>query len=194
MDSPVLVLLIVLTIEVLTIGCGANVSESGAGGAAAPASGAAPSVADTGIPRKNACEFVNRGEVEAIVGKSVTLLHNVESDTETACELSDAANSKTTLVVVTVVWKGGKAEADAERAALGMAKSLMNEKDVDIEALTSSGGVAGLADAAYYSNVMPSWLLKGDVLIKVIAPTSPGDQTRRVFLSVAKTALAKLKE
>jgi hypothetical protein len=135
---------------------------------------------------------VNRGEVEAILGKPVTPLHNIESETETACELSDAADSNVALVTVTVVWTGGKAEADAEKAAVGMAKSLMNEKDVDIEALTGSGGLAGLADAAYYSDVMPSWLLKGDVLIKVISPTSPGEQTRRVFLSVARTALAKL--
>ncbi|MCC7010005.1 MAG: hypothetical protein IT184_14455 [Acidobacteria bacterium] len=135
---------------------------------------------------------MNRAEVEAIIGKAVTLLHDIQSDTETACELSDAANSKVTLVVVTVVWTGGKAEADAEKAAVAMGRSLMNEKDVDIEALTGSGAAAGLADAAYYSDVMPSWLLKGDVLIKVIAPTSPGEQTKRIYLSVAKMALARL--
>jgi hypothetical protein len=90
------------------------------------------------------------------------------------------------------VWTGGKAQAEAEKAGLAMAKSMLNEKDVDIEALTGSGSVAGLADGAYYSNLMPSWVLKGDVLIKVISPTSGYEQTKRVFLSVAKTALSKL--
>lgn len=172
-------------------GCGGNSSSRDAG-TSAGAGTATAATPGSETARRNACDFVNRAEVEAIIGKAVTLLHDIQSDTETACELSDAANSKVTLVVVTVVWTGGKAEADAEKAAVAMGRSLMNEKDVDIEALTGSGAAAGLADAAYYSDVMPSWLLKGDVLIKVIAPTSPGEQTKRIYLSVAKMALARL--
>jgi hypothetical protein len=179
---------------VLAAGCGGG-SGGGApaGAASAPASGTpTASAGGAGSARKNACDFVDRGQMEAILGTPVTLLHDIQADDETACEVNDAKDSKVPLVTVTVLWKGGKDQADAEKAGLALAKSLMNEKDADIEALTGSGGVAGIADAAYYSDVMPSWLLKGDVLIKVIAPTSPGAQTKRVFLSVAKTAVSKL--
>jgi hypothetical protein len=52
--------------------------------------------------------------------------------------------------------------------------------------------VTGLGDKAYYSDVMPSWVLKGDVLVQVISPQWPREKTMRAFQSVAKSALPKL--
>jgi hypothetical protein len=135
---------------------------------------------------------VDRAGIEAIAGRPVTLLHDREAEDQTTCEVRDAAATETVLVSVTAYWSGGRERAQSEKAAMGMAKSLMNEPDVDIEALTGSGEAAGLADDAYYSNVMPSWLLKGDVMVAVISPTFNYEQTKRVFLSVAKRALATL--
>jgi hypothetical protein len=39
---------------------------------------------------------------------------------------------------------------------------------------------------------MPSWMLKGDVLVQVISPRWPHDQTLRTFQAVAKSALPRL--
>jgi hypothetical protein len=75
---------------------------------------------------------------------------------------------------------------------LSMAKQMLNDEDVDIEELTGSGKVRGLADKAFYSNLMPSWVLKGDVMIEVISPMFSGEKTKKVFLAVTKTALSRL--
>ena len=75
---------------------------------------------------------------------------------------------------------------------MGLAKKLLNTPDVDIAELTGSGSVKGLADQAFYSDVMPSWVLKGDVLVEVISPVWPHDKTSRTFMSVAKSALPNL--
>jgi hypothetical protein len=164
--------------------CGERATGGGDAGepASAPASAAA----------RNTCGLVNLEEIAAIAGTTLTALHDVQSDTETACELRGETGTDVPLVTVSVLWAGGKAQAEAERAGMAMAKGLLNEPGVDIEELTGSGTEPGLADAAYYSNLMPSWVLKGDVLIQVISPTFEADRTRRTFLAVAKTAVARL--
>jgi hypothetical protein len=169
---------------------------SGCGGASDGTTGSAgasgPAAEQSSGQSRNACGLVDRAELEAIAGRPVTVLHDVEADDQTTCEIRDAAETETVLVYVTVQWTGGKELAEAEQAAMGLAKSLLNEPDVDIEALTGSGDVPGLADQAYYSDVMPSWVLEDDVMIKVISPRFGHDQTKSTFLSVAKTALSRL--
>jgi hypothetical protein len=39
---------------------------------------------------------------------------------------------------------------------------------------------------------MPSWVLKGDVMIEVISPRFGREQTKKIFLAVTKTALSRL--
>jgi hypothetical protein len=75
---------------------------------------------------------------------------------------------------------------------MGLAKQLLNEDDVDIEELTGSGNVAGLADGAFYSDLMPSWVLKDDVMIEVLSPAFNHEKTHGVFMAVAKKALSRL--
>jgi len=173
---------------VLSAGCGGGAPEPEGGSQASPA--ATAPAASSGAPR-NACTLVDRAELEAIAVQQLDMLNNIESDDETVCELSNPSDH-TVLVYVTVHWRGGKELARVNSAATGIARQMLNENDVDIEKLTGSGDVPGLADKAYYSNVMPSWVLKGDVLIEVISPRFGGDQTKAVFLAVAKTALSRL--
>ncbi len=151
--------------------------------------GAAPAAAQA--PKKNACALLDREQIEGIAGQKLDMLHNIESDDHTVCELS-AAGTNTMLISVTVYWRGGKELARTNEAAMSLAKHMMNDDEVDIEALTGSGKAPGLADKAYYSDLMPSWLLKGDVLIEILSPRFGHDQTKGVFLSVAKSALPRL--
>jgi hypothetical protein len=156
-----------------------------------PAAGPAHSAVSS-RPAQNACALVAREELEAIAGEKLELLHNIEDETETVCELK-SATSKMTLIFVKVHWQGGKELARIDQAATGMAKQVVkNEENADIEALTGSGKMRGLADKAYYSNLMPSWFVKGDVMVEVISPTFGRDKTKAVFLSVAKSALSRL--
>jgi hypothetical protein len=154
----------------------------------AGASAGAPASASAA---RDACALIDLEEIGAIAGSPLTGTHVVDSPSESSCELRNTAGGEP-LIYVTVQWTGGKAQAEAQGAGMAMAKDLLNEPGIDIEELTGSGTEPGLADAAYYSNLMPSWVLKGDVLIEVMSPMFESDRTRRTFLAVAKTAISRL--
>jgi hypothetical protein len=173
----------------LLLACSGPAADAGssAKAGASPVAASVPQKAGT----QNACALVNREEIERIAGTKITMLHNIEDTDETTCELHDAA-AKQVLVYVKVLWKGGKEQAQAEQAGMSMARQALTTPDVDIAELTGSGKVKGLADKAFYSDVMPSWVLKGDVLVQVISPLWPHDKTLAAFNAVAKSALPKL--
>jgi hypothetical protein len=172
----------------LLLACGGPPDASGVG---APAAAAAKASEARQAQKQNACALVNREEIERIAGKKILMLHNIEDTDQTTCELYDDA-TKQALVYVKVYWKGGKEMVRAEQAAMSMAKQMLNSPDTDIAELTGSGTVKGLADEAFYSDVMPSWVLKGDVLVQVISPLWGHDQTLKTFNTVAKSALPRL--
>ena len=165
--------------------CGGSPKEAG-GETPAPAS---TSAADA--KKQNACEFVDRAAIEAMAGKSLTMLHEIQDTDQTACELSDPDN-QIVVFSVTVHWKGGKELARIEQAAMSMARQMLNDEDTDILEVTGSEKVRGLADKAFYSDVMPSWALKGDVMIQIIAPVFNHEKTKKAFLLTAKKALSQL--
>jgi hypothetical protein len=167
----------------LAAGCG--------GGAPDGAGDAAPSGQTAAVRQRDACALIDVAEIGVIAGATLTAEHTVDSPTQSSCELRDAASSNA-MVSVTVLWEGGKAAADAERAGMAIARQLLNEPGVDIEELTGSGTEPGLADDAYYSNLLPSWALKGDVKIQVLSPMFNAERTRRTFIAVTKTALSRL--
>jgi len=93
---------------------------------------------------------------------------------------------------VTVHWTGGNELARVNQASMSLAKQMMNDRDTNIEEVTGSEKVRGLADKAFYSDVMASWVLKGDVLIEILSPQFSPDKTKAVFLAVSRKALSRL--
>jgi hypothetical protein len=75
--------------------------------------------------------------------------------------------------VLTVYWKGGKNQWNASTAALKAGdRMLAGSEGVGIDSLAKAGvvkagPVQGLGDAAYFSDVLPSLVLKGDVLLEL---------------------------
>src|SRR5262249_8252300 len=132
--------------------------------------------------KKNACAFVPLSLIEGFVKYKLSLFHDIQEENMSVCEViatrpkspdagmtgqsvSGSSNldaDSVTLVTVKVYWAGGKEVARMNQAEMSMAKQMMNDKDVNIEELTGSGKVRGLADKAFYSDVLPSWFLKGD--------------------------------
>jgi hypothetical protein len=167
--------------------CGRAGGDQGRPADAPPAAASAA----TSAAKRNACALFDKADLETIAGRPLELLHDIEADDHTTCEVR-AAGESPVLVYVKVSWTGGKEAASINRMATGMAKGLLNDKDTDIEALTGSGEVKGLADQAYYSDLMPSWALKGDVMIEILSPQFGHDQTRAVFLAVIRKALTRL--
>lgn len=169
-------------------GCSQGTGETTPGQKTPPASEAA--VPSPGA-RKNACALFDRADIEAIAGQKLEMLHDIQAENRTVCELRVPGNL-TVQVSVTVHWAGGKELARINQAAMSMAKPLMNDRHTDIEELTGSEKVRGLADKAFYSDVMASWVLKYDVLIEILSPQFSPDKTKAVFLAVSRKALSRL--
>ncbi len=140
--------------------------------------------------RRNACALVDRDEVARLVGQPVAMLHDVEDESQTTCEIS-YASGPVVVIYVEVHWAGGRDLARAEKAGYQLAvKAMRSAGGADIARLTGAEGVK--AEDAFYSDVMPSWVLKGDVLIKIISPRFDHDLTSKVFYTLAPAALARL--
>ena len=140
----------------------------------------------------NACALFDRQDLEQITGTPLDALHDIVETYESTCELSVKGKPKPLVAVLTVYWKGGRQKAEAEQAGLGLARKALNDAEVDIEELTGSGSLKGLADEAYFSNVLPAWILKDDVFMSFIMPTSNREQTLAGFRAVSKKALERL--
>jgi hypothetical protein len=75
--------------------------------------------------------------------------------------------------ILTVYWKGGKNQWNASTAALKAGdNTLAGAEGVGIDSLAKAGvvkagPVQGLGDAAYFSDLLPSLVLKGDVLLEL---------------------------
>lgn len=190
--------LAVLAAIALSGSCGGSKPQPAAQAAreavASPVSAQSPAPARataSAAKKRNACAFVPLPLVEQIATEKLLMSHDIKEEDMTVCEVS-STKSKNTLVTVTVYWVGGKEVARTNQAAMSMAKQMLNEDDVDIEELTGSGKVRGLADKAFYSDVMPSWFLKGDVLVEVISPLFRHGQRKSVFTAIAKQAISEL--
>jgi len=171
-------------------GCGRSAPADSSSEKPAPA-GKPPAPSVSSAARKKACDLVDRAQIEVIAGRKLDMLHDIQEEDLTVCELREPG-SPTALVTVTVHWTGGKELARANQAAMSMARQMLNDDDVNIAEITGSEKVRGLADKAYYSDLMPSWVLKNDVLIEVISPLFAHEQTKAVFVSVSKSALSRL--
>jgi hypothetical protein len=147
--------------------------------------------AEAPTKKKNACAFVPRSLVDGIAKEELFLFHVIEEENMSVCEVS-SPKTKNTFVTVKVWWAGGKEVARTNQASMSLAKQMMNDKETDIEELTGSSKVRGLADKAYYSNLMPSWFLKGDVLVEVVSPLFRDEEKKTVFMAIAKQALPLL--
>ena len=64
--------------------------------------------------RKNACALFDRADIEAIAGQKLEMLHDIQAENRTVCELRVPGNL-TVQVSVTVHWTGGKELARINR-------------------------------------------------------------------------------
>ena len=167
-----------IAITLATLGCGATPPESSGVGVAATAQSKPPA-------KRNACQLVDRDEMERLAKGKVTLLHNIEAAEQTNCEIYLEGKSDRAVIVLEVHWSGGKALARTEKKpAAGSASDRVSE----FASLTAPGGGA---DTAAYSDTM-AYVLKGDVLIKFTMPGLGPEEMRTNFVPLARKALSRL--
>jgi hypothetical protein len=140
------------------------------------------------------CRLLKPDEVKALLGPTIVLANVIEEGPErSVCQYEDA---KSPVFILTVYWKGGKNQWNASTAALKAAdKMLAGSEGVGIDSLAKAGvvkagPVQGLGDAAYFSDVLPSLVLKGDILLELNMALlkNPGS----MFRPLVETLLARI--
>jgi hypothetical protein len=155
----------------------------------APADTAAAGAPSAG--RGNACQLLDKADMERLHGAPVTMLHNIEAEDRTTCEVYDAATNQA-FFYLEATWKGGREAAGTDGTARGVAAGVLGDRGVNLEPLTGTAAAKGPADNAYFSDVAASWVLKGDVLLRFRMAALTHEQRAENFVPLARKALERL--
>lgn len=173
-------MILALTLSGEGCGQGASGGEAGSPGAEAAAG-----------QDRNACHLLTHEDVSALVGVPIVMADQTEAgDTWSTCEWQ--TGDGTTAVSLTAYWSGGKEQWETWRTAQGLGNRAMQRAEgVAIDSVVSQGLVPGIGDAAYFSELLPSLVLKDDVLFEVNLALVPSAQTK--FAGLAGKLLSKVK-
>ena len=154
----------ILLILALVAACGGGTGQdtSATSGTAPPV----PSAAQDGKDQ-NACRLLTHDEVSELVGETIVMSDQTDAgETWSTCQWENERGLP--LFSLTVYWTNGKEQWDAWRAAHGLGQQAMKQAEgVGPDDVVKQGPVAGIGDAAYFSPILPSLVLKGDVLVEM---------------------------
>lgn len=144
---------------------------------------------------RHICRLLNAEEVKTLIGPGVTLANVTEDEPErSTCQYEDKDGAP--FFILTVYWKGGKNQWNASSAGRAMGdKMLAGAEGAGIDSLAKAGmvkagPVPGLGDAAYFSDLLPSQVLKGDVLLELNMNLLKDPATK--FRPLAEKLLARI--
>jgi hypothetical protein len=160
-----------------------KVSDGSVAAADQPASGKR-----TGANR-NACDLLTIEEVSAAAGEPVIAKEIHRETGRSDCQW----DGKDGLIRMSVVgyWTGGKEGWEILAGARGAAKAIIQkEEGVSLDSVVKSGPVPGLGDKAFFSDILPSLVLKDNVLLEIMMPLIPNPEAR--FRPLMTKALARL--
>jgi len=117
------------------------------------------------------CRLLKPDEVKALLAPTIVLANVMEEGpVRSVCQYED---DQSPVFILTVYWKGGKDQWNASTTARKAAdRMLAASEGVGVDSLAKAGvvkagPVKGLGDAAYFSDLLPSLVLKGDVLLEL---------------------------
>lgn len=173
----------------LTSGCSKEASnDQASAGSVATTKPEASSGKRTGADR-NACDLLTVEEVSAAVGDAV-----VARETNREAGRSDCQwDGKDGVIRMGLVgyWTGGKEGWDIMAQSRGAAKDVIQKQEgVALDSVVKSGPVAGLGDKAFFSDLLPSLVLKDNVLLEFTMPLVKNPAAQ--FRPLAIKALSRL--
>ncbi len=171
----------------LALGCLIVLALAGCGAAAATSS--APSRAGA-VNDQNACHLLSPEEVSALVEDKIVMIDQTEAgETWSTCEWQ--GEEETALFWLTVYWEDGREQWDAWRAGQALGNEALEQAEgVSADDVVKQGPVAGIGDAAYFSELLPSLVLQGDVLFEMNLFFVPNAETK--FAGLARKLVATL--
>lgn len=183
-----------LFLLLVTAGCAGSSPRNDTGDAsrAGPASSAATKSgsAATAAKDQNACHLLTQDEVSTLVEEKIVMRDQTEAgDNWSTCDWQ--TEKGVTLFTLTVYWANGKEEWDTWRAAQGLGSEIVKQAEgISPDNVVKQGPVAGIGDGAYFSGLLPSLVLKGDVLFEMNMFFVPKAETK--FAGLARKLLAKI--
>ncbi len=185
-------LLALVFLLLATAGCAG--SRPGGGNQASSTSSTAiankPASAASATRDQNACHLLDQNEVSALVEDKIVMRDQTEAgDNWSTCQWENEKSMP--LFMMTVYWVGGKQEWETWRAAQGAGNQILKQAEgVSADQVVKPGLVTGIGDSAYFSGLLPSLVLKGDVLFEMNLFFVPRAETK--FAGLANKLLAKL--
>ena len=154
------------------------------------AGGAARTAPTKAAADRNACHLLTHDEVSEIAGRKVVMADQSEAgDTFSTCDWEDEAG--VSAFSLTVYWSGGKEQWETWRLAQGLGDAaLKSAEGPSGSEVVKQGPVPGIGDAAYFSAVLPSLVLKGDTLFEIKFSLAPKAEAK--FAPLAARLLAKV--
>ena len=141
---------------------------------ASPAPAAAP---------PHACELITMEEIKALAPAVVLRNRMVSEPTYTECQWE---GKDEVLISLKVYAVGGRQRWDTWRRAQGMAEQMLKQAEgVSMDSVVQQGLVPGIGDAAYFSPILPSLILEGDVLLELTLPGVEKPETKFRRLATA---------
>jgi hypothetical protein len=169
-----------------TIACAKEPQQSGTDSTAVPV---AATRAATPAKDGNACHLLTQQEVHAIVEEPIDMA--VVDELEPAYSVCHWESKGLAVFKLLVYWRGGKQQWEIEKVARGMADQIFRKDEgVVLDSIVKQGYVTGIGDAAYFSEILPSLILKGDVLVEITNPLAPKPAAK--FRAMATTLLSRL--
>jgi len=176
-----------LLVCLATAGCGAE-SRKGDSKPSQPEA-AASAGAEAQGQNRNACRLLTPEEIKAL--EPSIALANVVAEEPTYSECSWEDKDGIALLGLKVYWSGGRQNWETWRMAQGMGQRIMEkEEGVGLDSIVKQGLVPGLGDGAYFSPLLPSLLLKGDVLVEIMMPTVKNPEAK--FRPLATSLLGRI--
>jgi len=153
-------------------------------GAAVASASASKSGAD-----RSACDLLTEAEVSAVAGKPVKAREVNHEVGRSDCNWF-GADSVIAMGLV-AYWTGGKEGWDVMAQSRGMAKDAIQQQEgVNMDSVVKSGPVSGLGDKAFFSDLLPSLVLKDNVLLEFML--APLNKPAVHFRPLATKALSRL--
>ena len=139
---------------------------------------------------ENACRLLKGEEVSAILEHRVVIADQAEAEPGySVCNWEDRDGMA--VFQLKVYWRGGRQMWSVWRTAQGMSEEILKkEEGVGLDSIVEQGPVPGIGDAAYFSPLLPSLLLKDDVLIEITNPI--GKRPEAKFRGMAEKILSRI--
>jgi hypothetical protein len=145
------------------------------------------------VAARDACTLVRADEVAAIVGESVVARPEGTEQTRSSC-MYESAGSGAPRFGLTVTWRGGRESWEVMQAGTAQAAEVMGEafeyENVNVDSIVRPGPVAGLGDGAVFSEIMPSAIVEGDVLVELMMGFLPEPEVH--FIPLGRKVLERL--